>query len=111
MQKARFPAGDGGAADLLGAIGVWGPHDSIRLRQLGLTREFAPELEVCCLPLWASGVSQTPLSRISVTVAREPLYSSQQWQVQDVGHCICSLSISSTLAMQHHQHLLVSCIY
>lgn len=50
MQKARFPAGDGGAADLLGAIGVWGPHDSIRLRQLGLTRDFAPELEVGRLP-------------------------------------------------------------
>jgi len=46
MQKAKFPMGDGGAADLLGAIGVWGPHDNIKLRQLGLTREFLPELEV-----------------------------------------------------------------
>ena len=46
MQKAKFPTGDGGAADLLGAIGVWGPHDNIKLRQLGLTREFLPELEV-----------------------------------------------------------------
>ena len=46
MQRAKFPVGDGGAADLLGAIGVWGPHDNIKLRQMGLTREFSPELEV-----------------------------------------------------------------
>ena len=46
VQKAKFPVGDGGAADLLGAIGVWGPHDNITLRQLGLTREFEPVLEV-----------------------------------------------------------------
>lgn len=46
VQRAKFPVGDGGAADLLGAIGVWGPHDNIKLRQMGLTREFSPELEV-----------------------------------------------------------------
>jgi len=46
MQKVMFPMGDGGAADRLGAIGVWGPYDNIKLRQLGLTREFLPELEV-----------------------------------------------------------------
>ena len=50
MQRAKFPVGDGGATDLLGAIGVWGPHDNIKLRQMGLTREFLPELEVQPVP-------------------------------------------------------------
>ena len=38
--------GSGGAAELLGALGVWGPHDNIGLRQLSMTPEFPPELEV-----------------------------------------------------------------
>lgn len=85
MQKARFPAGDGGAADLLGAIGVWGPHDSIRLRQLGLTREFAPELEVGHQALRASGLSQINLRCLSIVVAQECLRPVRHWPVKDCG--------------------------
>lgn len=45
VQAAGVVPGTGGAAALLGRIGVWGPHDHIGLRQLNLTREFPPALE------------------------------------------------------------------
>ena len=86
MQRAKFPVGDGGAADLLGAIGVWGPHDNIKLRQMGLTREFSPELEVqprlpgC--PLLPSA-SALPVSR-SQRSCGVCSASSSQMQAQDL---------------------------
>lgn len=44
-QAAGVVPGTGGAAALLGRIGVWGPHDNIGLRQLNMTRGFPPDLE------------------------------------------------------------------
>jgi hypothetical protein len=38
-------AGSGAAADLLGALGLWGPHDSIGLRQAGMTPHFPAQLQ------------------------------------------------------------------
>lgn len=45
VQAAGVTPGSGGAADLLGALGVWGPHDNIGLRQLGMTPEFPAQLQ------------------------------------------------------------------
>ncbi|KAK9915314.1 hypothetical protein WJX75_007493 [Coccomyxa subellipsoidea] len=53
LQAAGVVPGTGGAAALLGRIGVWGPHDHIGLRQLNLTREFPPALEEAAAALLA----------------------------------------------------------
>ena len=45
LQAAGMVPGSGGAAELLGRIGVWGPHDNIGLRQAGLTADFPPALQ------------------------------------------------------------------
>ncbi|CAL8468647.1 g8187 [Coccomyxa elongata] len=45
LQAAGMVPGSGGAAELLGRIGVWGPHDNIGLRQSGLTADFPPALQ------------------------------------------------------------------
>lgn len=44
-QAAGLVPGSGAAADLLGRIGVWNPHDNIGLRQLDLTADFPPALQ------------------------------------------------------------------
>ena len=75
MQRAKFPVGDGGAADLLGAIGVWSPHDNIKLRQMGLTREFSPELEVQPAP----PLPDAPAKRIFLACSE---LSAQLWHAE-----------------------------
>ena len=89
---------------MLGAIGVWGPHDSIRLRQLGLTREFAPELEVGRLP---SGLQNSATAFCCSTPGCWPtsMCAIQQWQVYCVGFLMLSLLVFGIEALQPDQIL------
>ena len=61
LQAAGVTPGSGGAADLLGALGIWGPHDNIGLRQLGMTPEFPAQLQAGPATFWPP--SQTSIQQ------------------------------------------------